>query len=584
MSNGDLPVRRFLTGTPNQTTTPATYDDFPAAGDLRADPSNGLISAATLKAAIRRCAMFCFIMAVVGLVLGGALYEKFPAPYQASTSVLLTDGPYENGLSSAGDDQAFAQTRTVAVAAMHELGLSGNVNSFLSKYEVTVESQRVLLVTFNAASEQQAMTGANAVATQLLRFRAALLTQEQQQVSAALALQVIQAKQRVKSINAEIAEALTQSASPARTSRVNGLQAELHAASSSLTSLQQTMSTNLATVKPATTAAIKGSRALYPAAPLSRSRFKRVLEFPLAGLIAGLGLGTALVMVQAIMSDRPRRRDDIAAALGAPVRISTGPLRRGRRPWAGAFWRGRAARHADIEHIAAHLGRVLSERDGGLVTLAVVAVDDPQAAALPLVSLARSCALRGRHVIVADLAAGAPAASQLQAGPGVATVEWEGTRIVTAVPAPDDITPAGPLGRAATRDRHSPFGAAVAKACAGADIILSLVTLDPALGSEHLSTWAADAVVVITTGRPTWTRISAVGEMIRLSGTHLASAVLVAVDRTDESLGVIPREQAGRDDEVEEIPLRATGGNGSVVTSSERDGGHRWAAGDLPTI
>ena len=75
-------------------------------------------------------------------------------------------------------------------------------------------------------------------------------------------------------------------------------------------------------------------------------------------------------------------------------------------------------------------------------------------------------------------------------------------------------------------------------ACASADLLLTLVTLDPSLGAENLATWAASAVVVVTAGRSSWATINAVGEMIRLAGTSVASAVLVGTDKTDESLGV----------------------------------------------
>ena len=75
-------------------------------------------------------------------------------------------------------------------------------------------------------------------------------------------------------------------------------------------------------------------------------------------------------------------------------------------------------------------------------------------------------------------------------------------------------------------------------ACASANLLLTLATLDPSLGGEHLATWATDAVAVVTAGRSSWTKIHAVGEMIRLSGTRLVSAVLVGADKTDESLGV----------------------------------------------
>jgi hypothetical protein len=78
----------------------------------------------------------------------------------------------------------------------------------------------------------------------------------------------------------------------------------------------------------------------------------------------------------------------------------------------------------------------------------------------------------------------------------------------------------------------------VTTASARADLLLTLATLNVSLGGDHLSTWATDAVAVITAGRSSWTTISAVGEMIRLSGTRLVSAVLIGADDSDESLGV----------------------------------------------
>ena len=68
--------------------------------------------------------------------------------------------------------------------------------------------------------------------------------------------------------------------------------------------------------------------------------------------------------------------------------------------------------------------------------------------------------------------------------------------------------------------------------------MLTLATLDPAFGGDHLATWATDAVAVVTAGESSAERIHAVGEMIRLAGMRLDSAVLVGADKGDESLGV----------------------------------------------
>src|SRR5439155_17179750 len=83
-------------------------------------------------------------------------------------------------------------------------------------------------------------------------------------------------------------------------------------------------------------------------------------------------------------------------------------------------------------------------------------------------------------------------------------------------------------------------GEALAGAYAAADYLFTLATLDPALGAEHLATWAADVVVTVTAGESSWEKLHSVGEMIRLAGTRLVSAVLLGADRTDESLGVTP--------------------------------------------
>jgi hypothetical protein len=102
------------------------------------------------------------------------------------------------------------------------------------------------------------------------------------------------------------------------------------------------------------------------------------------------------------------------------------------------------------------------------------------------------------------------------------------------------MTPAGPLHRSHTQGQRSSFTEAVISACESANLLLTLASLDPSLGGEHLGTWATDAVAIVTAGKSSWTRIHGVGEMVRLSDTHLASAVLVGADSNDETLGTLP--------------------------------------------
>ena len=101
--------------------------------------------------------------------------------------------------------------------------------------------------------------------------------------------------------------------------------------------------------------------------------------------------------------------------------------------------------------------------------------------------------------------------------------------------------------RAVPPGDHGHAADPLAVACGSADLLLTLADLDPALGAEHLSGWATDAVVMITAGRSSSAKIRAVGEMIRLADLSLVSGVLVGADKTDESLGTIsgPDADAG---------------------------------------
>lgn len=277
---------------------------------------------------------------------------------------------------------------------------------------------------------------------------------------------------------------------------------------------------------------VQGSQILDAATATPSSRFKHAGLYAVGGLIAGLLLGLAVVIARALVSDRLRRRDDVAHALGAPVRLSVTGVRR--RRWRPGQRGLAAAQRPGVQRIAAHLWEVLPHRDMRPAALAVVAVDDTSVPALSLVSLALSCAREGRSVVLADLCPGAPAARLLGVRhSGTGPVNADGTRLVIAVPE-NDIA-AGPL-RPASGSAPQP-DPELARACASASVLLTLVKLDPSLGAEHLATWARNAVLMVTAGQSTWTRIHTAGEMTRLGGVHLVSAVLIDADKSDESLG-----------------------------------------------
>jgi capsular polysaccharide biosynthesis protein len=492
------------------------YDDYTEFAEQPADSSIGLTSLGFIRAALRRRAWVWRCMAVAGMLIGFGVAAKLPVVYQASTSLLVT--PMSTGGENAGapitNEQAIAQSRTVAELAMSKLGLRESVSSFLASYTVTATTDRVLVITVSAKSSADAVSRANALATKYLQFRTQLLQTQQQLLFRSLDQQV----------NAELARVDSITNKTARTQ-----------ATEALTQLEAQVDQTKQTTQQTNDQILQGSRQLDPAGPIPpHSRLKRAIEYTLLGLVAGLALGLGMVVIGALLSDRLRRRDDVAHALGAAVKLSVGTVR-GRRLTAVAD----ATENAEVQRIAAYLGKAVPSARRGTASLAVIPVDDFHVPAACLVSLAVSRARQGSRVVLADLCDGVPAAGLLgSADPGVWTVAVDGAQLTVVIPARDDVAPVGPLQGSLGQPRVSE---PLAAAFASADLLLTLAALDPSLGGDHLGGWAHRAVAMVTAGQSSAVRIRAVSEMVRLAGTSLISGVLIGADKTDESFGVTPR-------------------------------------------
>jgi capsular polysaccharide biosynthesis protein len=535
LSDRYRPIMPSHNGDSNALGELGAYEDFAVAEDRSADFVPSLVSLGFFKAALRRSARFLCLAAIAGLIAGLGAYLATPHPDQASTTLLLPLGNSSNITSITAfeevvtDNQTTAQSRSVAGLVIRNLGLRQSVDSFLSSYSATSVTDRVLVITASASSSDQAVLRANAIAKAFLQVRADELLSEQELTRGSLEQQIGQVEQNISSLARQISRLAAEPASPGQQSQLSSLRAESSQATSTLTALQRALVSEQTNTQPATAVDARGAVVLDAATPLPHSWLKHLLLYALIGLVVGVVLGVAVVVFRALLSNRLRRRDDVAQALGAPVKLSVGRVRPSRQG---------VPRDPDIQRIAAYLDRAVPTDPGHSAALAVVPVDDPRAAASSLVSLALSRAQQGEYVVLADLATGAPAARLLGFREhGVREVSVHNTRLTVAVPEGDDVLPpTGPLGRAQVQG--SPFTDAVTAACARANLLLTLATLDVSFGGDHLATWATDAVAVITAGRSSWATISAAGEMVRLSGTRLVSAVLIGADHSDESLGV----------------------------------------------
>ena len=553
-------------------------DDF---GTEEEGAPAGLSSGPLLGAAVRRGVWLWCLMGVAGLLAGVAFTVLVPPTPQGSATVLVAHSPDENPADAILTDVALAQSRTVAVDAMRALGLPRTpqgVTRFQASYTATQVTDRLILFMAKAPATGQAVARVKVVADEFLRLRAHQLQSGQQDTVAAINRQITRAKKQIAAASKKIAAIAPESASSALAAppgqatvaagslsradkaRLTALQTKRSQQEAALSGLEQAVQAYQVSNQVAVAGEVAGSRVLDAAAPVHRSLVRHALLYAAAGLAVGLLLGLALVIVRALVSGRLLWRDDIARALGAPVHLSVGPLR-------AARWRpGRRGPDRDVQRLVAHLRSAVPARAGGAPApavvavdnarqvapaLAVVAVDNARQVAPSLVALAVSYAQEGRQVVLADLAGGAPAARLLGISrPATGTVRVNAVRVhgvslVVTVPARDSAALAGPLphgwpGQPGVPGMPGPPGPpseAVAAVYASADLLLSLVTLDPAAGADHLPTWADSAVAAVTAGQSSGTRIHAVGEMIRLAGTPLVSTVLIGADKYDESLG-----------------------------------------------
>lgn len=511
----------------------AEFDDGAAA----AATTPGLVSVGYLGSALRRRARLWVVLGLVGLILGAGYSAASPPKYTATTTILVVDNPQENPANEILTDIALAESTPVAAAVVSQLGLPQTPTSFTGTYSVTQVTTQILSITASGPGSSAAVQRASAIAAQYLAYRARYAQAAQQETEAELQQQVSQAQQTLASVTSQLSQAESQPATTTQQAQVKSLKAQQADATVNLASVKQYVTTTVASTRMTTQQMIRGSQVVSPATPGKHSVLKTLVLYAVGGLLGGLVIGMVIVIVGAITSDRLRRRDDIAYAFGAPVGLSVGPLRSRRLP--GLPGRG-AVRERDMERIVQHLRNVVPSKPQGTTALAVIAVDDPSTVAQVVVDLAVSGSRQRVRTVLADLSDGALAARKLGVGgSGISTVTPAGVPLLVAVPAADEIAPVGPLRAASASGVHGQVSERLADACSAADLVLTFLTLDPALGGDHLATWAPNAVTVVTAGKSTATRMRAVGEMIRLAGAHLDSVVVVDADRGDESLGAL---------------------------------------------
>jgi capsular polysaccharide biosynthesis protein len=510
------------------------YDEFPVMAEgtpegtpegTQYEPAARMVGLGFIGAAIKRRTRFWLVFGALGLLIGSALFVKMHPTYQVTVTMLMVNDQTIDQPTAMQTDALLAVNPAFAQQVLGKLGLNETATSFLKTYSVTNVSTQLLSITDNAPSPADATTRATVLANGYLTFRAGMLREQLSQMLAAANQQVTKAEDALSAVNSQITQVAAEPASATQQQTLKSLQNQRTQADDYLISMQQTAGSDAANKQVTVSSMISGSRVIDTTAPvLAHSRSKTALEYVGGGAFGGAVLGMGIIAVGAVMSTRLRRRDDVAAALGAPVRLSVATFDGG----------GRLSRRTgpkrDTRRVVAHLRGSLKKGEGETPALAVVAVDNPKFVASLVLQAAVACANDGKQVMVADLSGGALARLLGQDAPGVHTVAKGGGRIVLVVPDPEDLTPRGPLPQGGPESLAAAFSAA--------DVLIALVTVDPATGADYLGSWATDTVAVVTAGLSTTEKVQSVGELIRGGGIATVSGVLLGADRSDESLGL----------------------------------------------
>ena len=516
-------------------------------GEMELDPAptplvtGRMVSLRFLTGALRRRRRLWLGLALLGLIIGVGYHVAVPPQYSASSTVYLAYAPGSDAAVESANDLAMVKTAAVGEAAVKALGEKGLTSTkLLGKAPAVIVSDNILTLTTSGSTAHEAVRRVNALTTAYLAFRSQQYSAQNQAVTNAANAQINKFEAQVNQLTAQI-----NSLDPSTDgNQITNLIDQRSTISNQITNLQQTVQQdNLATLS-----VTNGSQVLTSGTAGHLSKAKVFLLDGMSGLIAGLALGMLYVILAAILSDRLRRREDIAAVLGVPIELSVGRVKR-RSIFSGAHLPSSLRRLSHFLHLGWLFGQSVSdlveepstdvlavaqllrdrlESGGPRPTELVVALDDTVGPAIAVSTLVADLSRLGKKVVLIDATAERVLAKTYgDVRANQQRIEIAGSPEVTL------LTPALP-GGPDEAGRHKPTRTGLGQA----DAVVVLATVDAASGAWHLATWASQAVVTVSAGGSSAERINAVAELLEAANITVDSAVLLGADANDDSVGI----------------------------------------------
>lgn len=502
-------------------------------------PQASLVTLHFLRGALRRGWPLWVGLACMGALLGALWTVVMPAKSVATVTFLMAHDPAVEPLQGMATDVSMLRTRAVASSVVDELQLDVTPEAFQSWVTVVPETSTVLVLSVSAPDDRTALARTEVLSENYLEFRTRQLRSQADAVIAGYQDKVTALQERVEDLTVEYA-----------TVSATGT-GEADAANDVLTKRTQVnneISTLQAIIQDTTLqteSIVAASHVLDPASIVPRSVPMRLVLSMASGLIGGLAVGVGLVVFMALTGTRLRRREEVALATDAPVRFSVGRLR-GRGPWSRRIRRGTSASRS-IRTLGQGLASAIRPPGSPPRHLALAAVDDAEVTQLIAGDVIAELTARGAAVFAVDLSRSGNLERTVKRAlderlealdrrvdtPVVFRPEGAPSATRAIIDSPVDVEQTLPK----TDPRRRKWD--------HADVVLTLVDAEPAVGLDHVGAWADEAVFVVTAGRSSAERLHTVAGLARSAGLRLLFSVLVGSDRTDESLGVPEPVDAG---------------------------------------
>lgn len=510
--------------------------DEPSPGDRAATSGEQptLVSLHFLRAALRRRWRVWAGLAVIAMLLGLGVGVAMPAPSAATVTLLLAHDPESDPTTAMATDVSLLRTRAVAEAVIDKLQLELSPEAFQSSVTVSPDTPSVLVLTVAAQGREEALARVKALTRAYLGFRTAQLRIQTEAQVGGYQKNIAALQKQVNALTAQYN--LLSAGGPASQGQAADVLSQRTQLGSQISSIQRTIED--ATLK--TGSIVGASHVLDPVSEVPRSSRRRIALDMVSGLVVGTALGVGLVILVALTSDRLRRREEVALALSTPVRFSVGHLRRRRLLPA----RRRSSAERALQVLVHGLDSSVAARPGRRVRVLVGAVQNGRDAELIVSALGIALGHRGMAAFLVDLSeAGNLASTVSNAGAPafeVPLVVYRPPTVPSLLRGPFVVPPALADGVPADAPDRGAWEAA--------DVVVTLAEIDPAVGVDHLKSWADQLVLLVTAGRSSAERLRTIAGLLRAADLRLAFAMMVGADRNDESLGLagVPEEARAR--------------------------------------